>query len=316
MQSALPLPSLATLRCFDAAARHQSFTAAAEELGLTQGAVSRHVKELEEQIGAALFRREGRGVRLTDAGRSLAGRLYLDLERLRHTIGNAVAAGSSREILSIAVLPTFGARWLIPRLKHFRAERSDLELVVHSRSEPFDLEESRIDLAIHFGTDDWPGMQLTPLCQEELVAVAAPDLVRRFELHEPARLFDVPLLHLTSRPMLWEAFRQTLKGTTGSGRTGSYFDQFSLIIAAASAGLGAAILPIYLIEEELAAGALVELTSVPDAYGRSYYIATPAGLNKPLTMQFTNWLRRQVGQSRLSRIAADTPGNRISNPGT
>lgn len=294
MLTSSPIPSLAVLRCFESAAKHQSFTAAAAELGLTQGAVSRHVKELEEQVGAALFRREGRGVRLTDAGRDLAINLCSDLERLRRTIGNAVAAGNAKELLSIAVLPTFGARWLIPRLKQFKARRADLEFVVHSRSEPFDLVESGIDLAIHFGSDDWPGTQMTPLCREELVAVAAPKLVYEFRLKEPADLFRIQLLHLSSRPMLWEVFRQATEGVDRPSRQGSYFDQFSLIVAAAVAGLGAAILPTYLIENELHSGSLVQVAEVPDTYGRCYYIATPAGMNRPLTAQFSTWIRKQV----------------------
>ncbi|MBO6727764.1 MAG: LysR family transcriptional regulator [Rhizobiaceae bacterium] len=294
MTAPSPLPSLAVLRCFEAAAKYQSFTAAAEELNLTQGAVSRHVKELEGRVGAALFRREGRGVRLTDAGRDLAGNLNLDLERLRRTIDNAVAAGSARELLTIAVLPTFGARWLLPRISDFKAGRDDLEFVVHSRSAPFDLVESGIDLAIHFGADDWPGAQLTPLCEEELLAVVSPDLAKRAGLRQPADLFEVPQLHLASRPMLWETFRQSLGIDGPTARKGSYFDQFSLIIAAAIAGLGAAILPAYLLEEELASGSLVEIAQVPDVLGRSYYIATPAGVSRPITAQFSAWMRAQI----------------------
>lgn len=290
------LPSLAMLRCFEAAAKHQSFTAAAEELRLTQGAISRHVKELEEQVGAALFTREGRGVRLTDAGNELARNLIKDLERLRRTIGQAIARGNAAQVLSIAVLPTFGARWLLPRLTVFKALHSELEFVVHSRSEPFDLVENGIDLAIHFGGPDWPGTRLTKLCGEDLVVVAAPQLIERFSLTDLSDTFAMPLLHLSSRPMLWESFRQSIPGVQSPARQGSYFDQFSLIIAAASAGLGAAILPTYLIETELAAGILVHIENVPDPAGRKYYIATPAGVNKPLVNQFTTWIRQQVNQ--------------------
>ncbi|WP_223476603.1 LysR substrate-binding domain-containing protein [Oricola indica] len=294
MQISNQLPSLALLRCFEAAAKHQSFTEAAEELGLTQGAVSRHVKELEEQIGAALFLRQGRGVGLTDAGRNLYRELTLDLGRLRQTIGNAVAAGSRKEVLSVAVLPTFGARWLIPRLTHFRSEKPDVELVVHSRTEPFNMMENSVDLAIHFGVEDWPGARLSQLCRERLAVVAAPELIDEFDLREPANLLHAPRLHLSSRPLLWDAVRQTMTVVDGSIRTGSYFDQFSLIISAAVVGLGAAILPTYLIERELQQGSLTEIISVPDTQERSYFIAIPAGEIKPLTVQFANWLRKQV----------------------
>ncbi|WP_252835167.1 LysR substrate-binding domain-containing protein [Ciceribacter sp. RN22] len=296
MDTPLHLPSLAVLRCFEAAAKHESFTAAAEELGLTQGAISRHVKELEDQIGVALFRREGRGVRLTDAGRNFAGELLGDLDRLRRTIAHAVAAGSSTQLLSIAVLPTFGSRWLVPRLPDFKSGRENLELVVYSRSEPFEFAESGIDLAIHTGPNDWPGAQLTPLCPEGLVAVAAPQLVERFGLSCAEDVFEMPLLHLSSRPLLWEKFRQTMPGVDHPVRKGSYFDQFALVIAAAVAGLGAAILPTYLIEKELQSGALCQVSTLPETFGRNYYIATPAGAVKPLATQFSVWLRKQVSR--------------------
>ncbi len=295
MLPATHLPSLAVLRCFEAAAKYESFTAAAEELSLTQGAVSRHMKELEDQIGAALFRREGRGVRLTDAGRNLARELFDDLERLRRTISHAVAAGGATKLLSIAVLPTFGSRWLMPRLPDFKSTREDMELFVYSRSDPFDLSEAGIDLAIHTGGEEWPGAQLMPLCPEGLVAVAAPQLVNKFG-DTPRDLFNMPLLHMSSRPLLWENFRQTLAGVDMPARKGSYFDQFALVIAAAVAGMGAAILPTYLIENELQSGTLHQISVLPDSFGRNYYIATPAGHTKPLATQFATWLRKQVSR--------------------
>jgi LysR family glycine cleavage system transcriptional activator len=120
------LPSLSVLRCFEAAARHESLTAAAEELGLTQGAVSRQVKELETRIGTPLFRREGRGVRLTEAGRALAGPLGNDLERLRRTVHRGIAAGGRTRLLTLAAPPTFAARWLVPRLQDFRSRHRSI----------------------------------------------------------------------------------------------------------------------------------------------------------------------------------------------
>jgi DNA-binding transcriptional LysR family regulator len=295
MLSPIQLPSLAVLRCFEAAAKHESFTAAAEELALTQSAVSRHVKELEDQVGTPLFRREGRGVRLTDAGRNLARELFEDLNRLRRTISHAVAAGGSTQLLSIAVLPTFGSRWLMPRLPDFKNRHELLELFVHSRSEPFDMSEAGINLAIHTGEKEWPGAQLTPLCPEGLVAVAAPQLVSRFG-DDPRNLFQMPLLHISSRPLLWENFRQTLNGVDMPARKGSYFDQFALIISSAVAGLGAAILPTYLIEKELQSGTLIQISVLPVPFGRNYYIATPAGMKNPLASQFTTWLKKQVSR--------------------
>ncbi|SHM64843.1 LysR substrate-binding domain-containing protein [Roseibium suaedae] len=288
------LPSLAVLRCFEAAARHESFTAAAEDLSLTQGAISRHVRDLEEHVDAALFRREGRGVRLTDAGRTLAASLSGDLDRLRRTITHAIAAGDTRQTLSIATLPTFGARWLVPRLQSFKGLEPDVELVLYSRSEPFDIAASGIDAAIHFGSADWPGAQLTPLCPEGLVAVVAPALAGHGEAVAPADLLALPLLHISSRPYLWDQFGQSLGGTLRPLRKGSTFDQFSLVIAAAIAGLGAAIIPRYLIETEIASGALLEVAKVPPATDKAYFIATPSGTRNPLAAQFISWIKGQV----------------------
>ena len=259
MDRVLPLPSLSVLRCFEAAAKHQSFTAAAEELGLTQSGVSRQVKELEDQIGAALFRREGRGIRLTQAGKSLSQGLAADLTRLRATISQAVAAGESQEILSIAVLPAFAERWLVPRLNSFKARYPNLDLMLYSRSEPFDLIEHGIDVAIHFGTNDWPGAKLTPLCPEDLIVAAAPSLIDQHRIRNARDVPSMPLLHLMSRPHLWQQFQKSLDPAPLQIRTGSYFDQFPLMISAAVSGMGAAILPTYLVEAELASGALVQL---------------------------------------------------------
>jgi len=296
MERDIPIPSISVLRCFEAAAKHQSFTAAAEELGLTQSGVSRQVKELEEQIGATLFRREGRGIRLTQAGKSLADSVFSDLSRLRRTISQAVAAGETQELLTIAALPTFATRWLVPRLKDFKEQRPNLDLMVYSRSEPFDLVEQGVDVAIHFGANDWPGAKLSPLCPEDLVVVASPALLEAHPVTEKSDILEMPLLHMTSRAHLWKAFHKGIPGADGHVQMGSYFDQFSLVIAAAVSGMGAAILPTYLIEAELASGALVSLAPVRDGSGHNYYLATPPGKLSPSAAEFLTWVRGQVSR--------------------
>lgn len=296
MKRDIPLPSVSVLRCFEAAAKHQSFTAAAEELGLTQSGVSRQVKELEDQIGAALFRREGRGIRLTQAGRSLGDSLASDLTRLRATISQAVAAGSTQEMLTIGVLPAFGERWLVPRLGEFKARRQNLDLMLYSRSEPFDIAEQRVDVAIHFGANDWPGAKLTPLCPEYLIVAAAPALIEEHRVSSREDIFRMPLLHLTTRPHLWSVFRKSVPGSEERAQIGSYFDQFPLIISAAVNGMGAAILPTYLVEAEITSGALKQLAPVKDGSGHNYYVATPAGKLSPAASDFVNWIKTQVSR--------------------
>ncbi|SHH66321.1 LysR substrate-binding domain-containing protein [Cognatishimia maritima] len=289
-----PLPSISVLRCFEAAARHESFTDAAQELGMTQGALSRQVKELENHVGSALFLREGRGVRLSQAGRLLAQQVGADLDALRATITRAIAGGADREVLTIAAPPTFAARWLVPRLKAFKATRPALELYVLSRSEPFDLLTEKVDVAIHFGQGNWPGAAITPLCPENLVAVAAPSLIPKGSPLSAEVCLDLPLLHNANRTGLWPDFLAPLGPDPQPLRTGSYFDQISLIISAAVAGMGAAILPTYLIEDELRSGALVKLAPVQIDTTDAYYIARPSGLRNALAKDFGDWLRKQV----------------------
>lgn len=288
------LPSLSILRCFEASAKHESFTAAAEELRLTQSAVSRQVRELEEYIGTDLFRREGRGVRLTDAGRIFAESLLDDLMRLRSTVRHAIAAGAGPQVLVIAAPPTFATRWLVPRLPQFRRQHPDVEVVIYSRSTPFDLHDEHIDVAVHFGGEDWPGARLTPLCPEKLVVVAAPALVADNPKPDLSLILDLPLLHFSSRPHLWENFARSCGMERAVRRHGSHFDQMSLIIAAAMAGMGAAILPTYLIEDELAHGRLTCLSKVATDTADSYFVVTPLTKDTPLVASFSAWLCEQV----------------------
>lgn len=300
MAQTSPLPSLPVLRSFEAAARHQSFTMAAEELGLTQGAISRQVRELEEFIGARLFARVGRSVQLTQAGRGFARDLGGDLARLRQSVTRAVAAGDGGSILSVAVLPTFGSRWLMPRLPDFCARHPDIQLSFSSRGEPFDLQEARCDVAIHFGRADWPGAQLTPLCPENLRAVAAPAFIERHGIQRPADLCHAPLLQLSSRPDAWAGFFAAQAQDATRAGAGMLFDQFSLMISAALQGLGAALLPVYLIEDELSQGSLCAVAAVGSPLEASYHIATPLGGTSREAASFVSWLRRQVPRRRAA----------------
>ena len=302
------LPSLSVLRSFEAAARHQSFTLAAQDLRVTQGAVSRMVRELEGLVGVALFRPAGRGVALTEAGRTLSERLHGDLDRLRQTMRNASAAGDGMQMLSIGVLPTFGSRWLAPRLERFRREQPTGQFAIHSRSKPFDLAADGIDLAIHFGRKEWVNGALTDLCPEDLVAVASPGLAARHAVAGATDLARLPLLHLHTRHTAWEVYFDGLGQATDRARRGAMFDQFSTMISAAIHGLGAAIVPTYLIEAELAQGTLVELGRPPSPDGQ-YYIVTPRGVANPAAAAFRDWIVGEVRTSTRTRALRLSDGN-------
>lgn len=288
------LPSLTALRSFECAARHGSFTLAAEELHLTQSAVSRQVKELELTIGTPLFHRIGRRVVLTDAGRGLADELAVELENIRHTLLRAVAAGSVGSSLRVATLPTFATRWLIPRLADFERRHPGIEVNLNTRLEPFDMARERFDLAIHYGAEDWPGCQLERLCEEVVIPVVNPELLRRLAPTAPGDLVKAPLLHLESRPQAWGEWFQRAGIAVPPFLPGKRFDQFGMIIAAIQAGLGVGLIPRYLIETELVSGGLVQTMGPELRSAGAYWIARPLGVDNANARLFSAWMHGQV----------------------
>lgn len=285
------LPSHAILRSFECAARHESFTLAAEELHLTQSAISRQVKELEQAIGTDLFRRSGRRVVLTEAGQSLASELAIDLENIRQTMLRAITSGERGASLRIAVLPTFASRWLIPRLQSFTDQWPDVTVNLATKLKSFDMEKERFDIAIHFGTDDWPDTKMVRLFEEEMIVVCAPEFQTRYNLTDTSQLESLPLLHLETRPTAWSDWFSKVGMDDKQAYSGKQFDQFSMLIAGALASLGVALLPKYLIESELAAGRLVRLAKTSLITNNSYFIVTTAGSNRPHVAAFSKWIK-------------------------
>ena len=291
------LPSYAVLRSFECAARHESFTLAAEELHLTQSAVSRQVKELEDTIGTALFRRVGRRVLLTSAGRNLASELSVDLENIRQTVLKAISAGAAGAAIRVATLPAFASRWLIPRLSEFTTLHEGIEISFATRLEPFDMSREHFDLAVHFGREDWPGTDMQLLCSETMIAVASPEFKARHNVKSVGDLAHVPLLHLETRPAIWEDFFARAGLRVRRAGVGQYFDQFTLIIAGAVASLGAALLPTYLIEQELADGSLVLLDEMTITTANNYYLVTPEKTENAHVATFAAWMKQCVNEA-------------------
>lgn len=291
------VPDIVTLQAFECAARHGNFTRAAEELNLTQSAVSRQISDLEAQTGMLLFERIRRRVVLSDAGR----KFLPDVQRLLHQseqlMVRAVTAGASNASLSIATLPTFGSRWLTPRLHKFLSTRPDTVLTVGSRSQPFDFDEEGFDIAIHYGQPVWAHGTCTFLCNEVIVPVASPALLASRPVQNHETLLDGPLMHVSTRPKLWTEWFEMNGIVSDRAYRGSRFDQFSMLIEAAVSGLGFALLPKYLIETELKSGLLEVVFEVPLQTENSYYIALPEGRqDNMLARAFQNWLLEEVAR--------------------
>ena len=287
-------PSLSELQAFECAARLGSFTRAAEELRLTQGAVSRQIRSLEDTLGTAVFERTRRQVLLTEVGRVYLAEVRKALVTLERA-GERVSLYGADSVLNLAVLPTFATRWLIPRLPRFLAGQAGLTINLAVRLEPFPFDRDPFDAAIHFGDPPWTGADLQFLCRERLVAVASPELAQRLALGSPATLERAVLLHQTTRPRAWRDWFAHQHATHPGAERGPRMDQFAMITEAAVAGLGAALLPRFLIEEELTAGRLLELPAMPFESRQAYWLAIPEHKQgEPLVQALRDWLVAEV----------------------
>ncbi|MGN8023635.1 LysR family transcriptional regulator [Phyllobacterium sp. 22229] len=292
------IPDIDILQTFECAARHGSFTQAAKELNLTQSAVSRQMSELESQIGVLLFERVRQRVVLSDAGQKFLPEVRRLLGLTEETMLRAMAASQSASSLSIATLPTFGSRWLMPRLPDFLRLYPDMALSVASRSQPFDFEEEPFDLAIHYGQPVWAHATCTYLCSEMIVPVGSPELLAANPVATPAELAgSAPLLHLSTRPKAWADWFESVQAEVVSPYKGHRFEHFSMVIEAALAGLGFALVPRYLIEHELLSGRLRVLFDQPLTTENSYYLVVPDhNKENPMAQSFFAWIADQVSK--------------------
>ena len=272
------LPSIPALLALEAIDRLGTGAAAAQSLGLSQGAISHQIKALEDQLGLPLTIMEKQRLRLTPAARDYVAEVRKALQILSNA-SLSLRANPSGGSLNLSILPAFGMHWLAPRLARFAQAHPEVTVNLSTRLKPFAFESSRFDAAIHYGRQDWPGADFLKLMAEDIIAVTAPN---------PAP--DPPLLSLEQRPGDWRRWFAH-HGLTAPRAGGMQFDQFATMMQATLLGLGAALLPMFLIERELADGRLVPLKggAVP-AHG-SYYLVWPRDLppRAPL-VSFRAWL--------------------------
>jgi DNA-binding transcriptional LysR family regulator len=286
------LPSLAALEFFDAAARRLSFTQAAADLNVTQSAVSRQIRDLEAFLAQPLFLRIKQRLVLTQAGEAYAGSVRELLNRVEAATLQVMAYNGRGGVLTMALLPTFGSRWLVPRLGDFITRHADIQLNLTTQVRPFDFAGSGIDAAIHFGTGAWPGAVCHRLMGEVIIPVCAPALLEgRPELEDPQDVGRFPLLQLTTRPQAWADWLRAAGVKTIDGHHGPRFEEFHMIIQAAIAGLGIAVLPRFLVQEELASGRLAVAVNRPVTSDQAYYLVHPEGKSDTYKVSvFAEWL--------------------------
>jgi DNA-binding transcriptional LysR family regulator len=285
---------MSLLLAFEAAARHESYTRAAQELSLTQSAVSRQVQSLEQLLGLTLFRREGRQVQLTDVGRLYQRELSDALGHIRSATLQALAFQSGVGTLRLATLPTFGSKWLLPRLQDFYRAHPGMMVHIHSRIEAIDFATSEIDAAIGVGSGQLPGMVCHRLHAEQLVVILSPDDARALGELTAERVGSQALLTVASNPHAWAEWFSHHSLPHRGMRLGPSFELTSHLIQAVRAGIGVGLVPRVLVEEELASGELVSVGE-PVASKRSYYLIYPERNEAlPSLRAFKQWLLGQL----------------------
>lgn len=292
------LPSLAALRTFEAAARHLSFTKAAGELNLTQSAVSRQIRLMEEYLGVLLFQRVKQGLVLTEAGQVYVDAIRAALEQLQAATVNLLANQGMGGILHIATPPAFGTKWLIPRLHRFSDAHPEILLNLSTRARPFDLDTEHVDVAIHYGAQDWPGVLTDSLIGHDMVVVCSPAYLEKHPpLRAPADLALHTLLQQTIRPNLWREWMETNGGDLACAWKGPRFELFYMIMQAAIGNLGLALLPRLLVNEDVIAGRLVIPLTAPYRSRDAYCVVYRAAKRGDRKIQlFRRWLVREAGQ--------------------
>lgn len=292
------LPTLQSLDCFEAAARHESYTRAAQELSLTQGAVSRRIASIEDFVGVRLFRRTRHGVTLTPAGAAYARQVAGRLDGLERDTQD-VMSGGAETALHLASVPTFAARWLVPRFGGFAAEHPDITVHIDTRTRPFLFSETPFHGALYAGTDEqvrnWPGTRATMLMDEMVVPVASPQLAARRKVWRPADVARAPLLQQSTRPDAWRQWFEPLAVQAANALHGPRYELFSMLASAATCGLGVALLPAMLVQAELQRGELVILCNRPTSSRRAYYFVVPEGAAPSRALaSFVGWLHKQA----------------------
>ncbi|AVR88725.1 LysR family transcriptional regulator [Thauera aromatica] len=292
------IPSTAALLAFEAAARHESFTRAAEELALTQSAICRQIGTLESFLGVALFRRTRRGVQLTEAGLSYSRQIAPRLDAIERDTLSVMAHHGTGTTLDLAVVPTFATRWLIPRLSGFQQQNPEVVVNMSTQTRPFLFDQTEYDAAIYFGDAGWPGTEAHFLMREYPVPVCSPALPGARAQMSPAEIARLPLLQQTTRPYAWRHWFESAKVNTDQDMAGMRLELFSMLAQAAIERMGVALIPPFLIQHELAASSLMTPCDCSFPSTRAYYLIVPERkAERPALTRFREWLLAEVARA-------------------
>ncbi len=291
------LPPLNGVRAFEAAARHLSFTRAADELGVTQSAVSHQIKALEERLEVRLFRRLNRTLLLTDEGQAFLPDVREALDLLSAATAR-LHRGDSSGALTVSVLPSFATRWLVPRLKRFRARHPDMDIHVQAVDRLTDFDRENVDVAIRYGEGSYRKLHVTQILDEDVFPVCSPQLLQGADpLKSPEDLRHHTLLHdeMDAGCPDWADWL-TAAGVHGvKARRGPTFSDSSMLLQAAIDGQGIALGRSALAADELVAGRLVKPFDLSISIDQGYFlVCPPETANRPKIVAFRIWLLEEA----------------------
>lgn len=303
---AVSLPSLNALRAFEAAARHLSFTRAAEELHVTQAAVSHQIKHLEEQLGTPLFRRMNRALMLTDAGQTLLPAANEAFQILAHGVERVSGLGHENRLV-VSTLESIAAEWLVPRLGRFRLRHPEIEVVLSISDTLVDFQRDEVDVSIRYGQGGWPKVAAEKLTEESIFPVLARSLLESGPpLKRPEDLRGYTLIHEHGIEFWPEWFAAAGVPDPGDIR-GPTLPHANLVLAAVIAGGGVALGRSFLISGDLRDGRLVRPFAASVAARAAYYLVHPPGAEqRPKVRRFRDWLLEEVARTK-KRLAAMAP---------
>ncbi len=289
------LPPMSAVRAFEAAARHLNFTKAAEELGMTQAAVSYQIKILEERVGTPLFVRLPRQVGLTEAGQRLAPQVAEAFDMLRTAFSNTARLVDN--VLSISVLPTLAAHWLVPRLGRFQMAHPQFAVQLDATHDVAEFGPDGVDIGIRSGKGDWAGLEAHFLLPSHFTALCSPKLLERTRIAQPADLLKLPLLG-PHDPWWQQWFEEAGVGPVDlSSRLDHSLGNQQFEGMAAMAGQGVALLNPFFFAADLAAGRLVQIFELVAKADRSYWLVHPkARRHSPKVRAFCDWILAEAAR--------------------
>jgi LysR family glycine cleavage system transcriptional activator len=311
------LPPLTAIRYFDCAARFLSFTKAAQELNVTHSAISHQIRALEDTLGVPLFRRLNRSIVLTEAGQLFQKPVREAFEKLDEAT-RLVRLRDGAGPLIVSTMPSFAAKWLVPRLRSFRERYPDIDVRISATESLVDFTRDEVDLAVRYGRGHWPGLTVEKLLSESMFPVCSPKLMEGpLPLACPADLKHHHLLHdYDWRADMWTLWLEAAGVESLSAqRRALGFNYSNLMIQAAIDGLGVALSQDALVSDDLAAGRLVRPFTVTLPTEFAYYVVNPPGnARRPKIVAFRGWLFEEaakcvkIPQPSVSSAHADGSG--------